>query len=165
MAGYSGGRKVISPGIAGEKTIRSFHHSKFMVRPVSCRRDAVHSPGLQPWPTALLRCSLTWFGCSLLQSHPLATQCNLVGNPLHETQLEVRLATRSRTRPAGCNGVDNTAAPWAGGQVLPRRWDQGPDLRLECPQLFPPPPFHTRRHPTAVPLHHIILAMHDLSGL
>eukprot|EP01052_Picozoa_sp_SAG31_P085708 SAG31_NODE_46248_length_255_cov_0.666667_1_plen_26_part_10 len=26
MAGYSGGRKVISPGIAGEKTIRSFHH-------------------------------------------------------------------------------------------------------------------------------------------
>lgn len=30
MAGYSGGRKVISPGIAHEETIRTFHNTRFM---------------------------------------------------------------------------------------------------------------------------------------
>ena len=74
MAGYSGGRKVISPGIADEKTIRSFHHSKFMVRPVSCRRDAVHSPGLQPWPTALAYSPGLQL-CYAALSHGLVARC------------------------------------------------------------------------------------------
>ncbi len=52
MAGWSGGRKVIAPGIAGHETIRTFHSARFM-------------------------------------EHPLAVQCNLVGNPLHEEQLEI----------------------------------------------------------------------------
>jgi lactate racemase len=30
MAGYSGGRKVIAPGVAGEQTIRTFHNYRFM---------------------------------------------------------------------------------------------------------------------------------------
>src|SRR5207253_10921773 len=52
MAGYSGGRKVIAPGIAHADTIRTFHSARFM-------------------------------------EDPLAVQCNLVGNPLHEEQLEI----------------------------------------------------------------------------
>ena len=52
MAGYSGGRKVISPGIAHADTIRTFHSARFM-------------------------------------EDPLARQCNLGGNPLHEEQLEI----------------------------------------------------------------------------
>jgi nickel-dependent lactate racemase len=52
MAGWSGGRKVIAPGVAGHETIRTFHSARFM-------------------------------------EDPLAIQCNLVGNPLHEEQLEV----------------------------------------------------------------------------
>jgi nickel-dependent lactate racemase len=52
MAGWSGGRKVIAPGIAGHKTIRTFHSARFM-------------------------------------EDPLAVQCNLIGNPLHEEQLEI----------------------------------------------------------------------------
>ena len=52
MAGWSGGRKVIAPGIAGHETIRTFHSARFM-------------------------------------EDPLAMQCNLVGNPLHEEQLEI----------------------------------------------------------------------------
>src|SRR4051812_21330650 len=52
MAGYSGGRKVIAPGIAHEDTIRTFHSARFM-------------------------------------GDPLAVQCNLDGNPLHEEQLEI----------------------------------------------------------------------------
>ena len=52
MAGWSGGRKVVAPGVAGEKTIRTFHSARFM-------------------------------------EDPLAVQCNLVGNPLHEEQLEI----------------------------------------------------------------------------
>ncbi len=52
MAGYSGGRKVIAPGVAHHETIRTFHSARFM-------------------------------------EHPAATSCNLVGNPLHETQLEI----------------------------------------------------------------------------
>ena len=52
MAGYSGGRKVIAPGIAGEETIRTFHSAAFM-------------------------------------ADPNAIECNLVGNPLHEEQLQI----------------------------------------------------------------------------
>ncbi|HSN10860.1 MAG TPA: lactate racemase domain-containing protein, partial [Propionibacteriaceae bacterium] len=52
MAGWSGGRKVVAPGVAGEETIRTFHSARFM-------------------------------------EDPLATQCNLAGNPLHEEQLEM----------------------------------------------------------------------------
>ncbi|MCC6868987.1 MAG: nickel-dependent lactate racemase [Burkholderiales bacterium] len=52
MAGYSGGRKVIAPGIAHEDTIRTFHSARFM-------------------------------------EDPLAIQCNLDGNPLHDEQLAI----------------------------------------------------------------------------
>lgn len=52
MAGFSGGRKLIAPGIAHEDTIRTFHSARFM-------------------------------------EDPMAVQCNLVGNPLHEEQLEI----------------------------------------------------------------------------
>lgn len=33
MAGWSGGRKLIAPGVAGEKTIRTFHNARFMGDP------------------------------------------------------------------------------------------------------------------------------------
>ena len=52
MAGWSGGRKVVAPGVAGQRTIRTFHTARFM-------------------------------------EDPLAVQCNLSGNPLHEEQLEI----------------------------------------------------------------------------
>lgn len=52
MAGWSGGRKVIAPGVAHHETIRTFHSARFM-------------------------------------EDPLATQCNLIGNPLHQEQLEI----------------------------------------------------------------------------
>jgi nickel-dependent lactate racemase len=52
MAGWSGGRKVVAPGVAHHGTIRTFHSARFM-------------------------------------EDPLAVQCNLVGNPLHEEQLEI----------------------------------------------------------------------------
>jgi lactate racemase len=52
MAGWSGGRKIIAPGVAHHETIRTFHSARFM-------------------------------------EDPLAIQCNLLGNPLHEEQLEI----------------------------------------------------------------------------
>ena len=52
MAGWSGGRKVVAPGVAHHSTIRTFHSARFM-------------------------------------EDPLAIQCNLIGNPLHEEQLEI----------------------------------------------------------------------------
>ena len=52
MAGYSGGCKVIAPGIAHQDTIRTFHSARFL-------------------------------------EDPAAVQCNLVGNPLREEQLEI----------------------------------------------------------------------------
>ena len=52
MAGWSGGRKVIAPGVAHHETIRTFHSARFM-------------------------------------EDPLAVQCNLIGNPLHEEQVEI----------------------------------------------------------------------------
>jgi lactate racemase len=41
MAGYSGGRKVIAPGIAHEDTIRTFHSARFMEDPAAkeCNLD------------------------------------------------------------------------------------------------------------------------------
>lgn len=41
MAGYSGGRKVIAPGVAGEETIRTFHNYRFMSDPraMNCNLD------------------------------------------------------------------------------------------------------------------------------
>jgi lactate racemase len=52
MAGYSGGRKVIAPGVAHAETITTFHSSRYI-------------------------------------EHPLAANCVLEGNPLHEDQLEI----------------------------------------------------------------------------
>ncbi|MEZ6087782.1 MAG: nickel-dependent lactate racemase [Pirellulaceae bacterium] len=52
MAGYSGGRKVIAPGLAHAETITTFHSARFM-------------------------------------SDPAAANCNFVGNPLHEEQLQI----------------------------------------------------------------------------
>ena len=52
MAGYSGGRKVIAPGLAHAETITTFHSARFM-------------------------------------ADPAASNCNLIGNPLHEEQLEI----------------------------------------------------------------------------
>ena len=52
MAGYSGGRKVVAPGVAHADMIRTFHSARFM-------------------------------------EDPLAVQCQLAGNPLHEEQLEI----------------------------------------------------------------------------
>jgi nickel-dependent lactate racemase len=41
MAGYSGGRKVVAPGVAHHETIRTFHNAKFMENPaaVQCNLD------------------------------------------------------------------------------------------------------------------------------
>lgn len=41
MAGYSGGRKVVAPGVAHERTIRTFHSARFMEHPLSkqCQLD------------------------------------------------------------------------------------------------------------------------------
>ena len=51
MAGYSGGRKVIAPGIAHEDTIRTFHNTRFMESPEArnCNFDGntLHSEQLE----------------------------------------------------------------------------------------------------------------------
>ena len=41
MAGYSGGRKMVAPGIAHEETIRTFHSARFMEHPgaIQCNLD------------------------------------------------------------------------------------------------------------------------------
>jgi lactate racemase len=52
MAGYSGGRKVIAPGLAHAETITTFHSARFM-------------------------------------ADPATANCNFLGNPLHEEQLEI----------------------------------------------------------------------------
>lgn len=52
MAGYSGGRKLIAPGLAHAETITTFHSARFM-------------------------------------ADPAAVNCNFIGNPLHEEQLEI----------------------------------------------------------------------------
>ncbi len=52
MAGYSGGRKVVMPGVAHESTITALHTAKYF-------------------------------------EHPKSANCVMVGNPLHEAQMEV----------------------------------------------------------------------------
>ncbi len=51
MAGWSGGRKVVAPGVAGEDTIRTFHSALFMEDPgaVECNLDGnpLHEEQLQ----------------------------------------------------------------------------------------------------------------------
>ena len=44
MAGYSGGRKVVAPGVAGEATIRTFHNHRFMSNPLACNANLVDNP-------------------------------------------------------------------------------------------------------------------------
>lgn len=44
MAGYSGGRKVIAPGVAGEATIRTFHNYRFMSDPLACNGNLHNNP-------------------------------------------------------------------------------------------------------------------------
>lgn len=51
MAGWSGGRKVVAPGVAGHETIRTFHSARFMEDPnaVQCNLDGnpLHEEQLQ----------------------------------------------------------------------------------------------------------------------
>ncbi len=44
MAGWSGGRKLIAPGVAGEETIRTFHNAKFMGDPHAANCNLCENP-------------------------------------------------------------------------------------------------------------------------
>jgi nickel-dependent lactate racemase len=44
MAGYSGGRKVIAPGVAHEDTIRTFHSARFMEDPAAIQCNLSGNP-------------------------------------------------------------------------------------------------------------------------
>ena len=44
MAGYSGGRKVIAPGVAHEDTIRTFHSARFMEDPAAIQCNLAGNP-------------------------------------------------------------------------------------------------------------------------
>lgn len=44
MAGYSGGRKVIAPGVAHEDTIRTFHSARFMEDPAALQCNLEGNP-------------------------------------------------------------------------------------------------------------------------
>ena len=44
MAGYSGGRKVVAPGVAGERTIRAFHADRFMADPLASTCNLARNP-------------------------------------------------------------------------------------------------------------------------
>ena len=44
MAGYSGGRKVLAPGIAGHRTIRSLHHHRYMGDPLAATAEIDANP-------------------------------------------------------------------------------------------------------------------------
>jgi lactate racemase len=44
MAGYSGGRKVLAPGIAGHRTIRTLHHHRFMADPLATTAEIDANP-------------------------------------------------------------------------------------------------------------------------
>ena len=44
MAGYSGGRKVIAPGVAHAETITTFHSSRFMADPAAVACNLDHNP-------------------------------------------------------------------------------------------------------------------------
>jgi nickel-dependent lactate racemase len=44
MAAYSGGRKVIAPGVAHHETIRTFHSPRFMEGPAATQCNLDHKP-------------------------------------------------------------------------------------------------------------------------
>ncbi len=44
MAGWSGGRKVVAPGVAGHATIRTFHSARFMEDPGAVQCNLAHNP-------------------------------------------------------------------------------------------------------------------------
>lgn len=44
MAGWSGGRKVVAPGVAGHETIRTFHSARFMEDPHAIQCNLRHNP-------------------------------------------------------------------------------------------------------------------------
>ena len=44
MAGYSGGRKVIAPGVAHQDTIRTFHNARFMEDPLAMSCNLAGNP-------------------------------------------------------------------------------------------------------------------------
>ncbi|SEQ82507.1 nickel-dependent lactate racemase family protein [Microlunatus flavus] len=44
MAGWSGGRKVVAPGVAGHRTIRTFHSYAFMADPFATQCNLVDNP-------------------------------------------------------------------------------------------------------------------------
>ncbi|MGB1007343.1 MAG: nickel-dependent lactate racemase [Thalassobaculaceae bacterium] len=44
MAGYSGGRKVIAPGVAHQDTIRTFHNARFMEDPLAISCNLAGNP-------------------------------------------------------------------------------------------------------------------------
>ncbi|MBX2878626.1 MAG: nickel-dependent lactate racemase [Granulosicoccus sp.] len=44
MAGYSGGRKVVAPGVAHHETIRTFHSARFMEDPAATQCNLDHNP-------------------------------------------------------------------------------------------------------------------------
>lgn len=44
MAGYSGGRKVIAPGVAHHETIRTFHSARFMEDPAATQCNLTNNP-------------------------------------------------------------------------------------------------------------------------
>jgi nickel-dependent lactate racemase len=44
MAGYSGGRKVVAPGVAHADTIRTFHNARFMEDPYAIQCNLEHNP-------------------------------------------------------------------------------------------------------------------------
>ena len=44
MAGYSGGRKVVAPGVAHHETIRTFHSARFMEDPAATQCNLTHNP-------------------------------------------------------------------------------------------------------------------------
>jgi len=44
MAGYSGGRKVLAPGIAGHRTIRTLHHHRYMGDPRAVTAEVDGNP-------------------------------------------------------------------------------------------------------------------------
>ncbi|MDR1078882.1 MAG: nickel-dependent lactate racemase [Propionibacteriaceae bacterium] len=44
MAGWSGGRKVVAPGVAGQRTIRTFHNASFMEDPLAVQCNLEGNP-------------------------------------------------------------------------------------------------------------------------
>ena len=44
MAGYSGGRKVVAPGVAHHETIRTFHSARFMEDPAAVQCNLERNP-------------------------------------------------------------------------------------------------------------------------